>query len=71
VGWRTFYFNRIYTSNGTIYHVSVQDEISYYFVMNGRNGSWFIDNAKDTIPYWVAEAEKELAKAIIEHLKQV
>jgi hypothetical protein len=68
VGNRTFYFNRIYTVNGVKYHVSAQDGISYYFMMKERNGSWIIDVDKDGIPDWIMEVEKELERAIYEHL---
>jgi len=67
-GSSVFYFNRIYTVNGTRYHVSVRNNSGiHYFMMEDRNGSWVISNTS-TLPNWIMEREKELEKAIIEHL---
>lgn len=68
LGLKTFHFNRIFTVNGTKYHLSVTEHAtSYYFLMEERNGSWLIAETIE-LPLWIRQADKELEKAIWEHL---
>jgi hypothetical protein len=66
-GTFNFYFNRIFTVNGTKYHVSVRGGgITYYFMMEEEDGKWKVS----TIPMpsnWIIDLETELEKAILEH----
>ena len=64
-----FFFNRIYTANGTKYHVSVMDKYneSYFFIMENKDGSWKIINAPK-LPDWIMNLEEQLEHAILEHI---
>jgi hypothetical protein len=68
-GLKNFYFNRIYTIDGTKYHISVRGSAhnaTHYFMMSERNGGWFI--SQDTAD-WVMDVERELEAAINDHLR--
>jgi hypothetical protein len=68
-GVLTFYFNRIYTVNGAKYHVSARDSTAaHYFMMAGGNEQWHFSDSTE-LPEWIIELEKELEKAINNHLK--
>ncbi len=60
-----FFFNRIYTVKGTIYHVSVLDKKrhTYIFNMEQRDSKWKIINAAK-FPGWIMNVEHELENAI-------
>ena len=65
----TFHFNRIYTVDGTCYHISVKSslKVSHYFIMQEQEGGWYFSNSK-ALPVWLIEMERMLEKAILENL---
>jgi hypothetical protein len=64
-----FHFNRIYTVEGTRYHVSVADKRghSLSFNMHQIDSKWKLVNSSNC-PSWILTLEPELSRAIIEHL---
>lgn len=69
-GMIPFYFNRIYTVNGTKYHVTVRDgKSTHYFMMGDGNGQWHFSDIT-FLPDWVMVLERKLEEAIIEHLRE-
>lgn len=69
IGRLEFFFNRIYTVNGTRYHVSVKDDqrLTHTFYMEIKNSNWEIVKVPSQPPHWVLEVEQELATAIDNH----
>ena len=66
-----FYFNRIYTVEGTRYHVSVMDTTrhSFAFNMQENRGTWKMVNT-GSCPEWIIKLEPEISNAIIEHIAE-
>lgn len=64
-GLLNFYFNRIFTINGTRFHVSVIDpqRKAHIFYLYKENFSWKILNIQDC-PIWIAELETDLSATI-------
>jgi hypothetical protein len=69
LGYFNFYFNRIYTIDGVLFHVSVIDNLKklHMFNMTEFNGKWIIANPANCIQ-WIVVLENELSDAIIQHL---
>jgi hypothetical protein len=63
-----FYFNRIFTTNGVRYHISVMDRQnkSHVFYMELENGSWHLVDESRT-PDWIVSVQSDLQLAIINH----
>jgi hypothetical protein len=67
-GILSFYFNCIYTVNGTKYHVSVRDKKStHYFMMGDGDEQWHFSDKK-LLPAWIVVLERNLEEAINEYL---
>lgn len=64
-----FFFNRIYTVKGIVYHVSVVDKNkkSFFFNMEQTSEGWRIVNAPK-LPDWIMNVEKDLEATISENL---
>jgi hypothetical protein len=60
-----FHFNRIYSVDGLMYHVSVKNlnNYSHNFLMVQKDGHWFFKDIKVT-PQWIIELEPQLEAAI-------
>ena len=71
-GSLNFYLNRIYTTEGLRYHVSVTDynRKAHSFNMEEKNGEWQLVNSS-TCPEWIVEIEKDIEKVILEHLSGI
>jgi hypothetical protein len=63
-----FFFDRISTTNGIKYHVSVRVEknTSCHFTMEPKDGRWKIVSAP-LPPSWILKLEDELSKEISNH----
>lgn len=64
-----FSFYRIFTVNGSRFHISVMDQERkhYYFNMDEKHGQWKIINAPK-VPDWIMGVEKHLEQAIIDNM---
>ena len=72
IGGHRFAFNRIYTIDGTKYHVSVKDgSTSHYFMMDDRHDSWVFSERNQDLPKWIVECEKQIEQAILNHLANI
>jgi hypothetical protein len=62
----SFYFNRIFTAEGTRYHISAVDRNRrpLSFAMEEKNGTWWFVNT-DNCPSWLIKLEKKLSDAIL------
>lgn len=60
LGYLNFYFNKLFTVEGTRYHVSVTDAQKklHIFQLYKENKSWKILNKNDC-PFWITELEPE------------
>lgn len=66
-GISEFQFDRIYTTDGIRYFVTVHRNGKYYhFNMHQRDGLWVIVNT-EILPDCILELEVELANAILNH----
>lgn len=65
----SFYFNRIFTADGTCFHISVVDKErkTQAFNMIKKDGVWVLSNP-DNCPSWIKELEKEFSRLILEHV---
>lgn len=63
-----FSFNRIYTTRGIGFHVSVVDQHkqSRFFTMEQTSEGWRIVNAPK-LPDWIMNIEKKLSESITEN----
>ncbi|MGZ5190106.1 MAG: hypothetical protein ACXWCZ_03745 [Flavisolibacter sp.] len=68
VGHLTFYFNRIYTAEGTRYHMSVNCQgkmISFNMQLNGAN--WELVKTENCPP-WLSEMQMPLSETIFKYV---
>ena len=65
----TFLFNRIYTVNGTAYHISVRTigSVSNHFMMEEKNGGWYFTDIT-LLPQWIIELERRFENVIQENI---
>ena len=69
-GTLNFYFNRIYTVDGTKYHVSVVNgALSHYFIMQDGGERWDFSDIT-ILPQWLIELRTKLETAINNHLQE-
>ena len=68
IGRLEFFFNRIYTVNGTRYHVSVKDgkRVTYTFYLETKNDTWQVVKVP-TPPDWILAVESDLARVVEKH----
>lgn len=66
-----FHFNRIFTVNGTRYHISVKTVSStYYFLMQQTGENWEFTDLTN-LPAWLIDLKEELELVIVEHIEEV
>jgi len=69
-GLLTFYFNRIFTVSGTIYHISARGgALTHYFMMEAGGGVWSFTDVT-ALPDWIIILRVKLEDALIKHLSE-